>query len=188
MISPDSQPHQSSTISPKQETLNLQSRCELMLDPMVQNAGLQVEEVNGQKLKSNQTQVCVLADLMQDPMIKKAGLRKEEVLALMLYTGLCPAPPRPPPQKSDSSCAPRTQEASVSEFLRVVEPGLSARFCCRPAAQPARFWGLASRRPLGCPCSGQTDRVRITQIGRGMHQSRLVCTEKRRPIWYHVQE
>ena len=66
-----------------------------MLDPMVQNAGLQEEEVNGQKLKSNQTQVCVLADLMQDPMIKKAGLRKEEVLALMLYTGLFQAPPRP---------------------------------------------------------------------------------------------
>jgi len=68
-----------------------------MLDPMVQNAGQHEEEVNGNKLKSNQTQVCVLADLMKDPMIKKAGLREEEVLALMLYTGLCPAPPSPPP-------------------------------------------------------------------------------------------
>ena len=159
-----------------------------MLDPMVQNAGLQEEEVNGQKLKSNQTQVCVLADLMQDPIIKKAGLLKEEVLALMLYTGLCPAPPRPPLQKSDCPCAPRTQEAPLAELLRVVEPGLSARFCCRPAAQHARFWGLASRRPIGCPCSGQTDRVQITQTGRGMCLSRLVCTEKRRPIWYHFQE
>ena len=130
-----------------------------MLDPMVQNAGLQEEEVNGQKLKSNQTQVCVLADLMQDPMIKKAGLLEEEVLALMLYTGLCPAPPRPPPQKSDCPCAPRTQEAPLAELLRVVEPGLSARFCCRPAAQPARFWRLASRRPIGCEVSaGRTFR------------------------------
>ena len=85
-----------------------------MLDPMVQNAGLQEEEVNGQKLKSNQTQVCVLADLMQDPMIKKAGLREEEVLALMLYTGLCP----PPSSCFTQLCVPRAPPACSAPVPR----------------------------------------------------------------------